>query len=545
MKKKITTISIVILSILILLGCTKKPSNGTDPNEDPVDTYYALVLPEGITSNQPDNTKIKKDTEVTLTILIPNNHEIKDLMIYGINLADDVRDGKITFKMTGNLTVLFETREIQEEVVYYDYEVDMPSLWALPQASEEEIAVVEDAPDLLIFGMVLDTYKYFNYETMSAFEYVKVFNNTNQPYNLKNHRIVLANPMMGQNYEDADSKLGNASLVTGHLFSSFIDTDTFIEPLKTALIWLKPYYYTAGSGTDGYTKQFSSNLLQPEAYDQTIEDFRAFWHLDETTQVIKANNQPFIAKHPLYLDVGFYPIISPGAGQPYSHINRVLLRSLEIQKFDDQEGSASVQLLNNTASIPKAILDDPDLLRDWAEQHKLYDKVAFNVMEVKDNDEVMDMYAEFSNSRKYFKPVIRANFSGLIDVNKLEPGHEDGSLKVDFLSTSNPGLRDWPNTHEIQFRPPKVGERIAQLQVPVRDYGRLEKYMKFDQFETMRFVKEQVITYTWRKVMVKLIENPDDYPEGEFKWRLWEVESEGRLSGAAPKEIKAINLLRP
>lgn len=559
MKRIIRILTFLFIAVL-LFGCNgKTQSNGNENGngggnggngggngtDTPTEVYYALTLPEGITSDQADNTKIKKDTEVTLTITIPENHELTELIIYGINLADDVRESMLKFTMTDNLEVTFVTKEIILDPVFYDYEIDMPSLWALPNAEEADIVVVEDAPDLLIFGIVLDSYKYYNYETMSAFEYVKVFNNTTEPYNLKGHRVVLCNPMQGQNYEDENSKKGNASLVTGHLFSGYIDEDFIIDPLSIALIWLKPYYYTAGSGSEGYSKQFSSNLLQKEASLQTEADFREFWHLDENIKVLSLANQPFIGKHPLALGVGFYPIISPGGGVPYTHLNTVLLRSLEIQKFDDQGGSAKARLLNRTKDIPTETLEDENLLREWADANKLYDKVAFNTMEVKDNGEVVDMYAEYKNSRKYFKPVVRANFSGLINTDTLTTGQLQGAEKVDFLSTSSLGIRHWPNTHELQFRPPKVGERIMQLQVPVRDYKRLQDYMKADQFEAMRFVQQQITTYVWRKVTIRLIENPEDYLPEEFKWRLWEVESEGRLSGAAPSKIKLINLTRP
>lgn len=555
MKRIISILTILFIAVL-LFGCNGTPPNGNgngngDDNgggngtDIPTVVYYALTLPEGITSNQEDNTKVKKDTEVTLTITIPENHELTELIIYGINLADDVRNSQLKFTMTDNLEVTFATKEIIIDPVFYDYEIDMPSTWALPNAKAEDIAVVEDAPDLLIIGMVLDSYKFYNYETISAFEYIKVFNNTTEPYNLKGHRVVLANPMQGQNYEDSDCKIGNASLVTGHLFSGYIDEDFIIEPLSIALIWLKPYYYTAGSGSEGYLKQFSSNLLQKEASLQTEADFREFWHLNDNIKVLTLGNQPFIAKHPDAIDVGFYPIISPGGGVPFTHLNSAILRSLEIQKFDDQGGSAEAKLLNRTKDIPKETLEDEELLRAWAETNKLYNRVAFNTMEVKDNGTVVDMYANYQNSRKYFKPVVRANFSGLIDERTLTNDQIQGLEKVNFASKDNPGVKYWPNTHELQFRPPKVGERIMQLQVPVRDYRKLETYMRADQFGVMRFVSEQVTTYVWRKVTIKLIEDPNDYPPEEYKWRLWEVESEGRLSGAAPNEIKAINLIRP
>lgn len=565
MRKKGLLVFIFLLLLGTLVACKpteggSKPSEPTSSQPEPsksnggsVDeegnVYYKLTLPEGITSDQEDDSRILKDTSVRLFITVPENHILKTLMIGNIDYADDtsiVGDNyEYVFTIKSNVTVTFTTEDTTAEPITYEYEIKLPSLWLLPDAEETDIQVVEDAPDLLIMGIVLDTYKFFNYETMSAFEYMKVFNNTTEPYNLKGHRIVLANPMQGQNWEDEDSQIGNASLVTGHLFNSYIDEDFFIEPLSTALLWLKPYYWTAGPGGNGPTGTFSTLLTHDQAAQQTVEDFKEFWHLDEDHPVLKVNNQPWVAIHPNHQGAGLYPLYGPGGGQGFTHLNSVLLRGLEIQKFDDQGGTAEAKLLNNTNDIPEETLNDEDALYEWAQQNKIYDKVAFNTMEVKDNGTVVDMYADFENSRKYFKPVVRANFAGVINLETISDGQRQGIEFVNFLGTGNPGVQAWPNTVELQFRPPRVGERIMQLQLTRGEYNRLAQYMEPAQFAIMRYVQEQIAQYRLVDVIILLMENPDDYPEGEFKWRQWEIESEGRLNASNPTGIKKINLTRP
>ncbi|MGI6770886.1 MAG: hypothetical protein ACOX5Y_00470 [Acholeplasmataceae bacterium] len=521
-------------------------SNGGNGNGNGDDDkiYYKLTLPSSITSDQTDNTKILKDTEVTITITVPENHIIKTLIIYGIDYMEDVVDNQLKFKMTADLEITITFEEIVVEPVYYEYTIPLPSTHLLADATPEDIKVVDGAPDLMIIGVLLDSYYYYNYETMSGYEYFKVFNNTEEPYNLKNHRITLSIPTQGRNYEDEECRAGNIAFVTGTLYSSFIDEDFIIAPLSIGLIWMKPYYWIAGSGSEGFSKPYTADILhgrgdKPGAMEQTIADFRAFWHLDDTIPVYESCNQPFIGAHTNYKindQHPLYPILTPAAGTPYSHLNTGLLRSIEITKFDNQGGTATAELINKYSALPEAKKTNPD---------PIYGKIAFNALRVRDNNEDVDLYMNYPNIRKYFKPVVRATFAGLIDPTTLSQSQLDGLDKVDFLKASGPGVGHWPNTVELQFRPPKEGEKIMQLQVPLRQYANLEKYMVAEQFAIMRYVSKNEVTYRIMNQTILFTQDPTGIPIEEIKWRAWEVESEGRMSAACPGKIKLINLTRP
>lgn len=417
----------------------------------------------------------------------------------------------------------------------YDYQISLPSTELLEDATN--IKVVEDAPDLMIIEAVLDTYYFYHYETMSGYEYIKVFNNTENDYNLKNHRIVLANPLQGQNAENSLSLTGNEVLSTGFLFMGLIDEDFIIPSMSYGMIWLKPYYWTAGSGTNAFNKPFSSVVIhkdnpdQKGAISQTIDDFRDFWKLEsDDTPVYGLTNMGLVGKR---IDGGteeLFPIFSPGTGTLYTHLNSKLLRSLEIQKFDDQEGTADIHLLNKYSELSAEKQADPDYI---------YSKKAFNVMEITDNDEVVDGYY-YENAWKYFDPVVRINFCGRVDTTTMTAGQ----THVDFRSTSNQGVQGWENSVGLQFRPPIKGERIMQWQLPLREYSKYEKYMNPTQFGLMRFSTENITDYRFIDKTIKLKVDPSQGLD-LINWRTDEVYSDGRLSSAAPNSIKTINVTRP
>ena len=108
---------------------------------------------------------------------------------------------------------------------------------------------------------------------------------------------------------------------------------------------------------------------------------------------------------------GMFPIYSPGAGTPYTHLNSSLLRSIEIQKFNDQNGTASISLLNKYQDLPAEKQQNP---------YPVYGKKCFNVMEIRQNETVVDGYY-YENVWQYFDPIVRINFCGRIDVSSMTP----------------------------------------------------------------------------------------------------------------------------
>lgn len=424
------------------------------------------------------------------------------------------------------------------ELLYYEVEIQLPTLHRLEDAKEADLKVVEDAPELLIIGAVLDTFHFFQNESMSGYEYIKLFNNTEEPYNLKDHRIVLADPLQGQNGESEAARKGNKVLVTGYLFNSYIEEDLIIDPLSTMLLWLKPYYWTIGSGTGAINKTFSADLVHTTfagkkgAFEQTIEDFKELWELDETIKVYEVTNQPQIAKRKDAGTEEFFPMISPGAGVPFTHINASLLRSLEIQKFDNQGGSAKVEILNNYKKLSVEERENPE---------RVFDKIVFNAIHITENGETIDIYTEYENAWKYFKPVVRIQIHGLIDETHLEPQHYGTVDLRTTKSVDNPGAKKWENTVELQYRPPRIGERIMQLQIPMRELRKFQTYLIEEQLELLRIV-EGVTDYRWETVNVYVTVNPELV---EINWRTDEIKSPARMNAAAPTKIKLINLTRP
>jgi len=423
----------------------------------------------------------------------------------------------------------------EEEI--FKTNIQAPTLRLLEDATN--IGVVEDAPDILIIGAVIDSIHYFQNESMSGYEYIKVFNNTNEPYNLKDHRIVLANPAQGQNGENDEAKKGNQVLVTGYLFNHYIDEDIIIDPLDIMIIWLKPYYWVIGSGTGAYNKTFSADLVHTTvggkkgAFEQTEEDFKEFWGLDNTTKVHTVINQPMIAIRPESGTEDFFPMITPGGGTPYTHLNSSLLRTIEIQKFNDQEGTADVEILNKYSSLSEAEKLAPPLV---------FGKTVFDTIHITDNEETVDIYFNYANAYKYFEPVVRINFHGLIDENQLTDSNKG---TVDFSKTGseeNPGIRGWAANVELQFRPPKVGERVMQMMVPARELRKYEEYVLPSQLELMRIASEEVADYRWENVEVHLLVDP---LVTEVNWRRDEIMSPGRFNLASPGKIKKLNLIRP
>ena len=416
---------------------------------------------------------------------------------------------------------------------HYSRFISLPATEALPDITSG--TKVSDAPDLMILGIVLDTINYYHYTTMSAFEYIKVYNNTESVYNMKNHRVMLADPLSGQNYENEDCRVGNKPLAVNHLFLGVIDEDFYIEPLSTALIWLMPYFWVAGCGSSALTATFSSDILHRDNEDQkgaishTEADFRDYWEVDDEIPVYRLCNQPIVGKRETVGITTLFPIFSPGSGSMFTHLNSILLRGIDIAKFNNQGGSAQLNVLNKYSELSGDKQLNPD---------DVYGKQVFNLLEIKDGGVAVDGYLH-TNVWKYWDPICRINFCGRIDEENLSPG-----LNVDFTVTSNQGVMAWPSDVELQFRPPKLGERLMQWQLPVREITSYQSFMVTKQLDIMRFSAVNVAVYKWIIKETWITIDLSD-PNNIFDPRRHEIKSPGRLSCAAPNKIKAINLTRP
>ena len=69
-----------------------------------MNVYYNLTLPEGVNSNQEDNTKIKENTTVTLTINAPIE-DIASFKVNDIEKKDELINNMYTFVITEDVVV--------------------------------------------------------------------------------------------------------------------------------------------------------------------------------------------------------------------------------------------------------------------------------------------------------------------------------------------------------------------------------------------------------------------------------------------------------
>lgn len=439
----------------------------------------------------------------------------------------------------------FETDVVTKDTILYakwdfepyEYTIKLPTTHLLDNATD--IQKVEDAPDLMILEIVLDSSEYTMGSAMSNYEYIKVFNNTESEYNLKDHRIILANPASGQNGETEEARAGLLPLVTNYLFMGYIDEDFVIPPLSTALIWMKPYYWTAGSGTGAYNKPFSTKLIHTTSagekggFEQTLDDFREYWEIPEgAINILELTNMGFVGKRSMATagTDGFYPIYSPGSGTMYTHLNSGLLRSIEIQKLNTNDGEISADILNKYSELSPEKQENPDFI---------YGKQCFNVLELRytaDNS-VVDAYLP-ENIVKYFEPIVRATFCGRVDTSTMTVGQQ----YVDFTSTSNPGVKYWDQCVGLQFRPPVKGERVMQWQLPINELRWYDQYMTPSQREILRLCSEVVKTYRFESVAILVNVDPEQNPI-DFKTN--EIKSDNRIRAASPLDIKLINLTYP
>ena len=124
MKKRILFVVLLLVGLFLVVSC--KPRKET----------FRLTLPEGITSNQEDNSKIAKDANVIITITVPEGKEIDSLKVNGVEKKEEVVSNKLSFKMTKNTTVTVNFEDIL--VVTY-YALTLPDGVVSNQESDTQI----------------------------------------------------------------------------------------------------------------------------------------------------------------------------------------------------------------------------------------------------------------------------------------------------------------------------------------------------------------------------------------------------------------------
>ena len=231
MKKLLSLLMAIIILALSIASCgiNSQPSNTTDAKKENTFSVHFLT---GI-----DLSIDSVEVEAGKTVNAPTFTPVDHYTLEGWYLDEEyTTEWKFDTDVVTQDTILYAKWDFEP----YEYSIKLPTTHLLPNATE--IKVVEGAPELMILEVVMDSSEYTMGEAMSNYEYIKIFNNTESDYNLKDHRIILANPASGQNGETEEARNGILPLVTNYLFMGYIDEDFIIPALSTALIWMKPYY---------------------------------------------------------------------------------------------------------------------------------------------------------------------------------------------------------------------------------------------------------------------------------------------------------------
>ncbi|MFA5692484.1 MAG: hypothetical protein WC907_02610 [Acholeplasmataceae bacterium] len=154
---------------------------------------------------------------------------------------------------------------------------------------------IPDAPDLLITEMSAD----MGHNSIPLWEYIEVFNNTTEPYDLFSHRIVYAAP-------SAQTLLSTHGLfdlpLNDRAAAAYIyQQDYIIDPLSSAMIWVvNRFPWTIGATpVDGARRvseqdNMKDQVFGPKTEDNyflTLERFRNFWNLDDDYKVFPVRLQ--------------------------------------------------------------------------------------------------------------------------------------------------------------------------------------------------------------------------------------------------------------
>lgn len=122
---------------------------------------------------------------------------------------------------------------------------------------------------------------------MGNYNYVEVFNNTTSEYNLKDHRIVLADPSKQDKGIFTNNGLVEEPLGMG--CSAYIYQDYKIPALSSAVIWLvNTTPWTQSNGSIVENANIKSMILGNDPENLSVSKFRGVYGLDENALVFPA-----------------------------------------------------------------------------------------------------------------------------------------------------------------------------------------------------------------------------------------------------------------
>lgn len=259
-----------------------------------------------------------------------------ELTIYGTYLQDaNLSLGEHTFKVStehgeANFTIeIVENASLGSSIPKQTIKgLNMSQI-----ASFTPNAVIEGAPELMITEVATD---------MGEYSYIELFNNTDKPYNLKNHRIVFANLTLQKKI--ASHGLFEQPLGMGS--AMYIYQDYVIPALGSAVIWILtsyPWVQADGQMANEATGKvlteaagFEKHLIGNNPENLSIEKFRKVYNLPESVLVFTTRTQPCLVNaESAAADNGLGAAPIKASGSMFTGVNGSMAdRGFQIQKFD-------------------------------------------------------------------------------------------------------------------------------------------------------------------------------------------------------------------
>ena len=169
---------------------------------------------------------------------------------------------------------------------------------------------------------------------MGYYNYIEVFNNTTEAYNLKDHRIVFANltqqGVSGATNGVFDKPLGGAS-------AAYIYQDFKIPALSSAIIWIvNTTPWEVASNKVSESAGAASLILGDGEENLNVEKFKNVYGLDESVLVFPVRTNYMIGRSDYgNASSGWGTALSKSASNRWSDINSsVADRGVQIQKMD-------------------------------------------------------------------------------------------------------------------------------------------------------------------------------------------------------------------
>ena len=172
---------------------------------------------------------------------------------------------------------------------------------------------------------------------MGHYNYIEVFNNTTEAYNLKDHRIVFANltqqGVSGATNGVFDKALGGAS-------AAYIYQDYEIPALSSAIIWIvNTTPWEVSSNKVSESAGAASLLLGDGEENLNVEKFKNVYGLDESVLVFPVRTNYMIGRSDYgNASSGWGTALSKSATNRWSDINSsVADRGVQIQKMNESK----------------------------------------------------------------------------------------------------------------------------------------------------------------------------------------------------------------